>query len=58
MVAALSFSVVLFGHTLEIFIYEKIQGVTYRCIYIKIAVILIVIGLLSQNLSGSSGRSG
>ena len=52
------FSVFMISHTLEIFTHGKIQGVTYRRIYIKIAVILIAIGMLSQNLSGSSGRSG
>ena len=53
---AVFFSVFMISHTLEIFTHGKIQGVTYRRIYIKIAVILIVISMLSKNLAWIIGR--
>ncbi len=45
------FCVFMGSHTLEIFTRGKIQGVTYRHIYIKIAVVLLILNVLVKNLA-------
>ncbi len=43
------FAVFMISHTLEIFTRGKIQGMTYRHIYIKIAVVLLILDTLAKN---------
>ena len=45
------FGVFMVSHTLRIFTRGKIQGVTYRHIYIKIAVVLLILNVLVKNLA-------
>ena len=43
------FAVFMVSHTLEIFSRGKIRGMTYRHIYIKIAVVLLILNMLVKN---------
>ena len=44
------FSVFMISHTLSIFTKGRIQGMTYRHIYIKIAVVLLILNMVIKNL--------
>lgn len=44
------FSVFMVSHTISIFTKGKIQGMTYRHIYIKIAVVLLILNVVVKNL--------
>lgn len=45
------FGVFMISHTLRIFTKGKIQGMTYRHIYIKIAVVLLILNMIVKNLA-------